>query len=82
MKIFKKNYFIIYILTFILLICGLIAGSFYDLKISESIVNTGSIFGMICASFGEIPGWCMLGLFGVISIKSGMQVNKKYIRSY
>lgn len=77
MKIYKKSYFIIYVFAFVLLVIGLILGSIYDLNISKSIVNTGSTFGMICASFGEIPGWCMIGMFGVISIKSGIQINKK-----
>lgn len=77
MKIYKKSYFIIYVFAFVLLVIGLILGSIYDLNISKSIVNTSSTFGMICASFGEIPGWCMIGMFGVISIKSGIQINKK-----
>ena len=76
MKIFTKTYCIIFIVLFALLVGGLVIGSIYDLQISKSIVNLNSTFGLICASFGEVLGWGVTAIIGVIAFKAGLKMDK------
>ena len=77
MKIFSKSYTIIFGILFAILLGGLITSCFCDLEVNIAITNTNSIFGMICASFGQLPGWCMMGFFGVMSFRLSQQVEKR-----
>ncbi len=77
MKTQTKTYYVIYGLLFAVLITGFICSSFYDFQISSSIVNQNSTFGMICASFGELPAWALMSFFGVMAFRLSQQVEKK-----
>ena len=76
MKIFTKNYYFIFTVFFAILLGGLITSCFYDLEVNIAVTNFDSKFGMICASFGQLPGWCMMGFFGVMAFKLSQQVKK------
>ena len=80
MKAFtKKSYFIFGVITG-LLVGGLIAGSVSDLSISQSLADANSVFGLICASFGEVFGWAMMGVFGAMAWRLAQQVEKKFFK--
>ena len=80
MKAFaKKSYFIFGVITGIL-VGGLVAGSISDLQISQSLADTNSVFGLICASFGELFGWGMMGVFGAMAWRLAQQVEKKLFK--
>ncbi len=61
---------------FLILVAGLIVGSVYDLQISIAIVNQDSVFGMVCASFGEIFGWGMMAVFGTMAFRIAKKLDK------
>ncbi len=77
MKVFTKSYYFIFVAFFAILLGGLITSCFYDLEVNIAVTNFDSKFGMICASFGQLPGWCMMGFFGVIAFKLSQQIDKK-----
>ena len=76
MKIFSRNYCAVFGSIFLILVTGLIIGSIYDLQISLSIANQNSIFGMICASFGETFGWGMMAVFGTMAFRIAKKADK------
>lgn len=53
------NYALIIALVTIFTILGMDRGQ-YDLKISQILVNQGSVFGKFIAEYGELPGWITL----------------------
>ena len=69
MKTRTKTYYLIFEVFFALAIIGIIFGSFYDFKITSSLYDPSSNFGMIFASFGEMPSWILVGLLGVMGVK-------------
>ena len=69
MKIFTKTYYALFIILGTLLLTELILSSFYDLPFSQSVADLGSSFGLIGASFGEILGWGMMGVFGAMAFR-------------
>lgn len=81
MKAFTKRSYFIFGILIALLVAGLIAGSFVDLKFSQSIADTSSVFGMICASFGELFGWGMTGVFGAMAFRLAKQSKKKIFKA-
>lgn len=80
MKAFTKKSYFIFGVIFIILVSGLVAGSVSDLQISQSIADMNSVFGLICASFGEIFGWSMMGVFGAMAWRLAQQVEKKLFK--
>lgn len=80
MKIFTKSYYSIFAVFFVVLLGGLITSCFYDLEVNIAVTNFDSKFGMICASFGQLPGWCMMGFFGVMAFKLSQQVERKLFK--
>ena len=80
MKLFTKSYYITFGIIIVILLTGLIVGSFYDLQISTAIVNQNSTFGMICASFGEIGGWGLMTIFGTMAFRLAQKVDKKIFK--
>ncbi len=76
----KRSYFIFGTLI-ALLLTGLVAGSFVDLKLSQAIADTDNMFGMICASFGELFGWGMAGVFGAMAFRLAQQSEKKIFKA-
>ncbi len=77
MKTQTKTYYLIYGLLFAILVTSFICSSFYDFQISSSIANQSSVFGMICASFGELPAWALMSFFGVMAFRLSQQIEKK-----
>lgn len=77
MKKQNKIYYLIFILLFTLLISLFVVASFYDLKISMAIVDFNNKFAMLCANFGEMPSWILIGLCGVILFKLSKLVDKR-----
>jgi len=69
MKTRTKTYYFIYLAFLVVVLAGIIFGSFYDFKITSSLYDPSSNFGMIFASFGEMPSWILVGLLGVMGVK-------------
>lgn len=61
----KKNGLI---LGSILLLC-MIVGTFFDYQISEMLFNPQSIFGMLFASYGQLPAMLCFSVSGLLLIK-------------
>lgn len=53
-------------IPFVLSILGIILGSFYDLKISDSIVYTSDKFSAFCETLGESIGYFIYALGGLL----------------
>ena len=47
-----------------LLLIGLLLGSFFDLQINAALFDRYNTFGLIASSFGMIPGYATLAVFG------------------
>ena len=47
-----------------ILLIGLLLGSFFDLQINAAIFDRYNGFGLVASSFGMIPGYATLALFG------------------
>ncbi len=77
MKKYLKIYNSIFTILFIILISGVILSSFFDLKINIAITNFNSAFGMICASFGQLPCWCMMSFFGIMAFRISHLIKRK-----
>ena len=51
----KKVFYGLYAFALVIFLAGLIVGSFKDLDISKALYDSNSVFGLIFASFGELP---------------------------
>ena len=60
-----------------LLIIGLVLGSIFDLNINQAIYNQTNLFGLIASSFGMIPGYATLAVFGGALVAMTFK-NKKF----
>ena len=80
MKIFTKTSCILFGALGTILLIGFVLSNFYDLQLSQAIADTNSIFGMLCASFGELLGWGMMGVFGAMAFRLAQQVEKKLFK--
>lgn len=79
MKIEKKRYDIIFLGVLLILLVGcFIFGLFFDLKFSQSIYDKNSIFGMLFASFGELPAWFMVSMGAVMLYKIASSYDVQY----
>lgn len=79
-KIFQKKYCL-------LIVCVLVAlmliGSFYDYQISLKLYNPKSSFGILFASYGQLPAMLCSSISGLLLIKIANPLHKvKYILSY
>ncbi len=81
MKALTKRLYFIFGTLIALLLTGLVASSFVDLKLSQAIADTDNMFGMICASFGELFGWGMTGVFGAMAFRLAQQSEKKIFKA-
>jgi PAP2 superfamily. len=73
-----KKVDLIFIISLLLVLITLfILGIFFDLKLSISVYNKTSVFGMIGASFGELPAWFMLSFTSVIVYKVARLLENK-----
>lgn len=61
----KKNCIMIGCLLFILMIIG----SFFDYQISMTLFHPKSYFGILLASYGQLPAMLCLGVAGILLIK-------------
>ena len=81
MKAFTKtSYFLFGGLAAILLLGFILSGTF-DLSLSQSVYDKSSVFGMVCASFGELFGWAMMAVFGSMAFRLAQQVEKKLFKA-
>ncbi len=60
-----------------ILLIGLLLGSFFDLQINQAIFDIDNTFGLIASSFGMIPGYATLSVFGGALIALTFK-NKKF----
>lgn len=74
---FKKGVLFFVVSLIIVLLFLFILGTFFDLKLSLLVYNKNSIYGIIGASFGELPAWFMLSIAGVIVYKISKFINIK-----
>ncbi len=80
MKVFGKASYFLFGGLCAIIVALFVIGSVYDLQISQAIADTSSVFGMICASFGEVLGWAMMGVFGAMAFRLAQQVEKKLFK--
>lgn len=74
---FRKSALFFIISLIIVLLFLFIIGTFFDLKLSLLVYNKDSVYGIIGASFGELPAWFMLSIVGVIIYKISKFINIK-----
>ncbi len=67
--IIKKYNIIFFSCLFGVLVTLFVLGSFYDLNLSNFAYDKDSIFGMIFASYGELPAWFALSIVAVMLYK-------------
>ena len=60
-----------------ILLIGLLLGSFFDLQINTAIFDRYNGFGLVASSFGMIPGYATLSVFGGALIALTLK-NKKF----
>lgn len=65
-KIFQKKYCIGVI--GLLIVC-MIIGSLYDYQLSSALYNPDSVFGILFASYGQLPAMLCFALAGILLIK-------------
>jgi len=65
----KKVFYGLYAFALVIFLAGLIVGSFKDLDISKALYDSNSVFGLIFASFGELPCWLLINIAGVSLIR-------------
>jgi len=75
MKAINKKFYFICVGFLSFLFVSFIFGSFFDLKISQTIYDQSSLFGMFFASFGEMPAWFALAIGGTIIFKISYKEN-------
>ena len=75
---FEKGVLFFIVSLIIALLSLFILGNFFDLKLSLLVYNQNSIYGIIGASFGELPAWFMLSITGVIVYKISRLVNIRW----
>lgn len=79
-KIFQKKYclFIICVLAGLMVI-----GSFYDYQISLKLYDPSRLFGILFASYGQLPAMLCMSISGLLLIKIANPIKKvKFILSY
>lgn len=75
----KKNCIIIGLLLFVFMIIG----SFYDYQISTVLLNEKSKFGILLASYGQVPAMLCFSIGGTLLMKiTSLQNKVKYAISY
>lgn len=63
----------------VIFILGAIFGSFFDLEISNALVNQSSVFGRIVESFGMLPAYFLMVTAGVLLFKSLYKRENKWL---
>lgn len=75
----KKNCIIIGLLLFVFMIIG----SFYDYQISTVLLNQKSTFGILLASYGQVPAMLCFSIGGTLLMKiTSLQNKVKLVISY
>lgn len=71
------------IIITLILIAGIVIGSFYDLQISERIFSSRDPFGITCSAFGMVPGYGFIAFLGggifMIALKKKNQLPLRII---